>query len=68
VRNLFARDNWLAYALAAWTLALRGPMVELLGQPNAAAMGQGWALAAILAASLLWCALPAFRSTHPRED
>jgi membrane protease YdiL (CAAX protease family) len=66
--RLFARDNWLAYALAAWTLALRGPMVELLGQPNAAAMGQGWALAAILAASLGWCALPAFRSTHPRED
>ena len=54
----FARRNYLAYALAAWTLALRAAAVELFGQPNSFLQAQGWILVAVLAASLLWCVRP----------
>src|SRR5262249_17442990 len=63
----FARHNWLAYALGAWTIALRGATIDLFGQPNNALQVQGWTLVAVLAASLLWCGLPALRQPAPIE-
>ncbi len=57
----FARGNYLAYALAAWTLALRAPTGELFGQGDAALMIQGGLVAIVLAATLIWAFLPVLR-------
>jgi len=55
----FARGNYLAYLLAAWTLALGEKAAALFGQPDLALKIQGVALVALLLASLLWAAAPA---------
>ena len=54
----FARRNYLAYALVLWLMALRTPMLQLLGTGNAALMMQGWLIAAIMAASVIWAFAP----------
>jgi len=56
-----ARRNYLAYALVLWLLALRSPMMELFANANPALQIQGWVLAGVLAASILWAAAPAVR-------
>jgi hypothetical protein len=50
----FARRNYLAYALVIWLMALRTPMMQLLGTHNAALQTQAWLIAAIMAATLIW--------------
>jgi membrane protease YdiL (CAAX protease family) len=56
-----ARDNYLAYALVLWVMALRGPLAELFGNGNASLQMQGWMVAAALAAVLIWAIAPAWR-------
>ncbi|HEV2446068.1 MAG TPA: hypothetical protein VGS58_09105, partial [Candidatus Sulfopaludibacter sp.] len=56
-----ARDNYLAYALVLFAMALRGPLGELFGNGNAALQVQGWIVAAVLALVALWAAAPALR-------
>ena len=50
----FARRNYLAYALVLWIMALRGPLLLLLGSAIPALQIQGWILAAIVGATMLW--------------
>ncbi len=57
----FARENYLAYLLALWMLALQPALAELFGNPNPSLHTQGWIVAAVLAASLAWAVGPAFR-------
>jgi membrane protease YdiL (CAAX protease family) len=57
----FARRNYLAYALVFWLMALRTPMTQLLGTGNAALQMQGYSIAAIMAATLVWALAPALR-------
>ncbi|MGP8243384.1 MAG: CPBP family intramembrane glutamic endopeptidase [Bryobacteraceae bacterium] len=54
----FARGNPLAYALALWTVALRGPLTELFSNPAHGLPAQGAIVAAVLAASLCFAAAP----------
>ena len=62
----FARRNYLAYALVLWLMALRTPMMQLLGTGNSALQMQGYLLAAIMLATLVWAFAPAFlRRNHP---
>jgi hypothetical protein len=55
-----ARRNYLAYALVLWMMALRTPMMQLFGNGNPGLQMQGWALAGVLAVSILWAVAPAF--------
>jgi membrane protease YdiL (CAAX protease family) len=55
----FARDNCLAYALVLWVWALRSPLGELLGIAIPAIRMQGWIVAAVLAATVIWAVGPA---------
>ena len=55
----FARRNYLAYALVLWLMALRTPMMELLGTGNRALQMQAWLIAGIMAATLVWAVAPA---------
>jgi membrane protease YdiL (CAAX protease family) len=55
----FARRNYLAYALVLWLIALRTPVMQLLDTGNAALQMQGWLIAAIMAASVVWAVAPA---------
>jgi hypothetical protein len=57
----FARRNYLAYAIVLWLMALRTPMMQLLGSGNRALEMQGWLIAAVMAATLLWAVAPAVR-------
>jgi membrane protease YdiL (CAAX protease family) len=57
----FARDNWLAYALAVLAFDLNGGAARLFAEPNPALQIQAWLLVAILTIVLAWVALPAFR-------
>jgi hypothetical protein len=60
----FARRNYLAYALVLWLVALRTPMLQLLDTANSSLQTQGYVLAAIMLATLIWALAPAFlRST-----
>jgi hypothetical protein len=52
----FARDNYLAYAILLWVVALRGPLADLYGNARPAHF---WAVVAILIAGILWALLPA---------
>jgi membrane protein implicated in regulation of membrane protease activity len=63
----FARRNYLSYALVIWLVALRTPMMQLLGTGNPALQMQGYLIAAIMAATLIWAFAPALlrRSAHP---
>jgi hypothetical protein len=40
-------------------LALRAPMMQLFGNGNPTLQMQGWALAGVLAVSILWAVAPA---------
>lgn len=60
----FARNNYLAYAVALWILTLRGPLAALYGSPRQAHF---WVLAAITAAGLIWALLP-LRSAAPGDS
>jgi membrane protease YdiL (CAAX protease family) len=62
----FARDNYLAYALAFWMMALRTPMGQLFATANPALQIQGWIVAAAMALAVLWAAYPAFIG-RPRQ-
>jgi hypothetical protein len=55
----FARRNYLAYALVIWLMALRTPLMQLLGSGNRTLEIQGWMVAAIMAATLVWAVAPA---------
>jgi hypothetical protein len=55
----FARRNYLAYALVLWLMALRTPMMQLVGTGNRALEMQGWLIGAIMAATLVWVVAPA---------
>jgi hypothetical protein len=55
----FARDNYLAYLLTAWTLAVGSKAAALAGQPEFALRLQGIALAVLTLAALFWAAAPA---------
>ncbi len=63
----FARRNYLAYALVIWLVALRTPMLQLLGTGNPALLMQGYLIGAIMAATLIWAFAPALlrRTAHP---
>jgi len=54
------RENYLAYLLIAWTLALLEKSDNLLGQPAAGLRLQGGILVAILVATLVWVIRPIF--------
>jgi len=65
----FARKNYLAYALVFGALALRDPLVELLGSGNQWLQTQGWIVAAVLAVGMVATMAPLggrpSRSTRP---
>ena len=50
-----------------WLIALRTPMMQLLGSGNRALQMQGYLIVAIMAATLIWAFAPALlrRSAHP---
>jgi hypothetical protein len=54
----FARGNPLAYALALWTMALRGPLTELFSNPARGLAAQGAIVTLVLVASLAFVAAP----------
>jgi membrane protease YdiL (CAAX protease family) len=56
----FARNNYLAYALVFWILALQGSISNLLGTAIPAMQIQGWVLGAVAAAGVIWVVLPGF--------
>jgi hypothetical protein len=56
----FARNNYLAYALVFWILALQGSISNLLGTAIPAMQIQGWVLVAMAAAGAIWVVLPGF--------
>ena len=64
---LFGRRNYLAYALVLWMMALRGPLTLLLGSQSPALQTQGWIVAAVLAATMVWAVAPAFRRAKANE-
>jgi hypothetical protein len=64
---VFARRNLLAYGLAAWAFALRGPAADLFAQPNPALQFQGWIVAAVLVATLAWAAYGSLRASRANE-
>jgi len=55
----FARSNYLAYLLVLWVLSLRGALEVLFGNPIPSLQVNGWIVAGVLAASVVWMALPA---------
>jgi membrane protease YdiL (CAAX protease family) len=61
----FARGNYLAYLLTAWTLALLEKAADLLAQPADALRLQGALLIALLLATLLWAVAPALDRRKP---
>ncbi len=63
--RFFARDNYVAYALVFWALALRGPLTELFAVPWL--QTQAWILAAALALVLVWVVRPVF-SPQPQRS
>jgi hypothetical protein len=62
----FARRNYLAYALVFWLIALRTPMMQLLGTGNPALQMQGYLIGAIMAATLIWAFAPALLRPRAR--
>lgn len=57
----FARNNYLAYGLVLWLLALRSPLAELFGNHNPGLQLQGFVVAAVLVASAAWAVWPSLR-------
>ncbi len=64
----FARRNLLAYAIVFWILALRGPMSQLLGNPNPSYVQNGWILAAVAILTTLWAVLPLGSGNDTAKD
>ena len=60
-----ARRNYLAYALVLWIMVLRAPMTQLFANANPALQMQGFALAFVLAVSMLWAVWPSVASRVP---
>ena len=58
---VFARANYLAYALVFWILALRPAASELLAAGNATLKAHGFAVIAIMIVSWIWAAAPGLR-------
>jgi membrane protease YdiL (CAAX protease family) len=56
--KIFARSNYLAYALVFWALSFRGPLGELFGTSIPAMHVQGWIIVAVLCGSVVWALLP----------
>jgi len=54
------RENYLAYLLTAWTLALLDKSADLLAQPASSLRFQGAILIALLLLTLGWAIAPAF--------
>jgi hypothetical protein len=59
---VFARSNYLAYALVLWIAALRPAMVALWKSGNPASEVHALALVAVMAASWFWASAPALTS------
>lgn len=57
--SVFAKGNYLAYALALWALSLRGPLGELFGNSIPQLQMQGWIVVGVLAATVAFTLLPA---------
>jgi hypothetical protein len=66
--RFFGRRNYLAYALVLWLMTLRSPMMQLLGTGNAALQLQGWLIAGIMAASVMWAVAPALLGRGAQPD
>jgi len=63
----FARENYLAYALVLWFMALRPALSELFGNANPSLHAQGRMVAGVLALSLVWAVSPAI-GRGPRAE
>ena len=66
--RFLGRRNYLAYALVLWLMTLRSPMMQLLGTGNAALQLQGWLIAGIMAASVMWAVAPALLGRGAQPD
>jgi membrane protease YdiL (CAAX protease family) len=55
----FARNNYLAYALAFWMMALRTPMAQLWATGNPGLQAQAWVIGAAMALAVVWAVYPA---------
>lgn len=62
------RENYLAYLLIAWTLALADNGADLWAQPSAPLRLQGGILMAVLLATLVWAIAPVFAPAAARAD
>jgi hypothetical protein len=58
---VFARGNYLAYALTFLVLTLRGPLSELYGNGISGLSVQGGMVAAAMGLAILWAIVPAYR-------
>jgi hypothetical protein len=56
----FARNNYLAYALAFWAVGIMDHATGLLGTAIPAMQWQGWAVIAIGAIGAIWVVAPGF--------
>ena len=57
----FARNNYLAYALVLWLLALRPSLTQLFGNHNPGHQVQALLVTTVLVASAAWAILPSLR-------
>jgi hypothetical protein len=55
-----ARNNYLAYALVFWTLALRGSIANLLETEIPSLQIQGWVLVGVAVLGVIWAVVPGF--------
>jgi membrane protease YdiL (CAAX protease family) len=58
---LFARKNYLAYALVLFIMELRPAMMALFGNANPALERQGWMVVGVMGALVVWALAPALR-------
>jgi hypothetical protein len=66
---LFARDNYLAYALILWTASLWESIADLFANPMRPLQVQGGIVGAVLVLSLIWAAAPGFqREREPQKQ
>jgi hypothetical protein len=65
---VFARDNYLAYAMVLWIAALWPALAQLFGNRNPALDTQGWIVIAVLAATMAWALLPAVAKRADTKD
>jgi len=61
-----ARDNYLAYLLTAWGLALLDKIADLVAQPGAGLRSQGGILIALLAVTAVWAFAPGLLPSRSR--